>query len=358
MKCQLKIFVLFVLLGWSHTSFTQDTFSIVAIDTTNGQVGSAAASFVGGCTRELASSVFYVYPGVGAIHTQAYYDPNNALNAWQWMADGKAPQAIIDSVVANDVADSPSVRQYIVIDLENGGRTAGYTGSDCPDYKNHVLGKDYAIAGNIFYGQQVLDSMESGFVNTSGTLADRLMAALMGGKTAGGDMRGADYHLSSLMAALKVANPEDREDSLYIDLLVAYDPVDPGVGVPTVDPVDSLQSIYNEWKIQHPDTSQNDVYDFQKQELNYCLNQNYPNPFNPSTTISYSLAQRAYVSMKIHDMLGREIRTLIAGDQAAGSHRTEWDGFDERGNRVPSGIYFYTLTAKGFRETRKLVMLR
>jgi hypothetical protein len=90
----------------------------------------------------------------------------------------------------------------------------------------------------------------------------------------------------------------------------------------------------------------------------WALDQNYPNPFNPTTTISYSLAEKAYVSMKIHDMLGREIRSLVAEDQAVGSHRVEWDGLSGRGERAPSGIYFYTLTAKGFHETRKLVMLR
>jgi hypothetical protein len=90
----------------------------------------------------------------------------------------------------------------------------------------------------------------------------------------------------------------------------------------------------------------------------FALEQNYPNPFNPSTSILYSLAEKAYVSMKIYDMLGREIRTLFSGDQTAGSHKVEWDGLDDRGVLVSSGIYFYTLTAKGFRETRKLVMLR
>ena len=357
MESHCKKIAFFILLGCVRLSFSQDTFSIVAVDSVTGQVGSAAASFVGGCTRELTSSVFCVYPGVGVIHTQAFYDPGNALNAWQWMAEGKAPQAIIDSVVANDVADSPSYRQYIVIDLADGGRTAGYTGSDCPDYKNHVLGKDYAVAGNILYGQAVLDSMVSGFVSKSGSsLADRLMAALMGGKSAGGDMRGAEYHLSSLMAALKVANPDNREDNLYVDLLVAYDPIDPEAEVPTVDPVDSLNSLYNQWKIARP--VQKDPDALNTHELNFCLNQNYPNPFNPSTTISYSLAERGFVSLKIRDMLGREVRTLVTEDQTAGSHRVEWNGLDDNGQRVPSGIYFYNLTAKDFRETRKLVMLR
>jgi len=94
------------------------------------------------------------------------------------------------------------------------------------------------------------------------------------------------------------------------------------------------------------------------QPIHIALEQNYPNPFNPSTSISYSLVARGYVEMKICDMLGREIRTLVAEDRAAGSHRVEWNGLNDRGVQVPSGIYFYTLTAKGFRETRKLVMLR
>jgi flagellar hook assembly protein FlgD len=64
------------------------------------------------------------------------------------------------------------------------------------------------------------------------------------------------------------------------------------------------------------------------------------------------------VEIKIHDLLGREIRTLFAGDQTAGLHRVEWDGLDNHGQRLASGIYFYTLNAKDFRKTRKLVLLR
>ena len=351
MKCLLRILVLSVLLVWINLSFAQHTFSIVAIDTVNGQVGSAAASFVGGCTQELISQVFYISPGVGVIHTQAGFMPQNAFTAQNLMRDGKSPQEIVDYLVANDATGVPQDRQYIVIDLIDGGRVAGYTGSENPSYCNHILGKTYAIAGNILY-DKVLEEMESGFLNTSGELSDKLMAALMGGKSAGGDMRGKEYHLSSLVAELKVADPRDT-DILFLDLLVAYDPIFPGIEIPATDPVDSLKSLYNEWK-----GIINNVDDFQKKDYDYCLYQNYPNPFNPSTSILYTLSEKSYVSMKIHDMLGREIRTLFAGDQTAGSHKVEWDGLDDRGGRVPSGIYFYTLTAKGFRETRKLLMLR
>jgi C1A family cysteine protease len=88
------------------------------------------------------------------------------------------------------------------------------------------------------------------------------------------------------------------------------------------------------------------------------LAQNYPNPFNPGTSILYALPQNEYVEIKIHDLLGREIRTLFAGDQTAGLHRVEWDGLDNHGQRLAYGIYFYTLNAKDFRKTRKLVLLR
>jgi uncharacterized Ntn-hydrolase superfamily protein len=353
MKCPLKIFILSVLLFWTNLSFAQDTFSIVAIDTVDGLVGSAAASFVGGVSKFLISKVFYVLPGVGAIHTQAWYEDGNYLNAKQWMKEGESPQAIIDSLVANDVGNSPYLRQYIVIDLVNGGRTAGYTGHGCDAYKNHVLGKGYAIAGNCLYGQAVLDSMEAGFSRTTGTLADKLMAALMGGKSAGGDKRGKQYHLSSLMAVLKVAKPGNPASLLYLNLLVAYPPILPGWKAPTRDPVDSLQSLYNKWK-NPPSPDTNSVYDLQKQDYVYHLYQNYPNPFNPTTTIHFSLARRQKVSLKVYDLSGNEVATLIHNEfKATGDYSAEFHA-----GHLASGVYVYRLLAEDFTQTRKMILIK
>ena len=89
------------------------------------------------------------------------------------------------------------------------------------------------------------------------------------------------------------------------------------------------------------------------------LGQNYPNPFNPTTQVAYSLADPGPISVTVFDATGRVVRTLIKTDQhAAGIHVVTWDGRDKRGNLVPTGVYFYRMTAAGFEETRKMVMVK
>jgi hypothetical protein len=90
----------------------------------------------------------------------------------------------------------------------------------------------------------------------------------------------------------------------------------------------------------------------------YELAQNYPNPFNPETTIRYQLAHSGQVELSIYNTLGQKVRTLVSGYQPAGSYLRTWDGRDDFGRNVPSGIYFSRLTAGSFRQVRKLVVVR
>ncbi len=95
------------------------------------------------------------------------------------------------------------------------------------------------------------------------------------------------------------------------------------------------------------------------QEL--ALHQNYPNPFNPRTTITYELpasTEREGVRLRIIDLSGRLVKTLVDEEQGGGSHRVEWQGKDDRGAAVSSGVYFYVLDVGGERLTRKLVLLK
>jgi ligand-binding sensor domain-containing protein len=87
--------------------------------------------------------------------------------------------------------------------------------------------------------------------------------------------------------------------------------------------------------------------------LTWNLQQNYPNPFNPSTKINYQLASKSYVSLKVYDVLGREIATLADGYQVAGKYETQWNG-----TRNASGIYFVTLRTSGYTKTMKMVLLK
>ena len=91
----------------------------------------------------------------------------------------------------------------------------------------------------------------------------------------------------------------------------------------------------------------------------YNIFQNYPNPFNPSTKIAFSVGTQCNVSLRIFDILGREITTLISGIQTAGEHTVEWNGKNSEGQSVASGMYFYQLrTNDGFISTKKMLMLK
>jgi hypothetical protein len=85
----------------------------------------------------------------------------------------------------------------------------------------------------------------------------------------------------------------------------------------------------------------------------FSLSQNYPNPFNPSTTISYSIPESRIVTLKIYDMLGKEVTSLLNEYKEAGTHSLQFNA-----SSLSSGIYIYTIQAGEFRDSKKLVLLK
>lgn len=91
----------------------------------------------------------------------------------------------------------------------------------------------------------------------------------------------------------------------------------------------------------------------------FALSQNYPNPFNPVTNINFSLPEAVTVELKVYDLLGREVRTLINGESLnPGYHTIRWDGRNDYGTSVSSGVYFYRIVAGGFVKAKKMMMLK
>ncbi len=90
----------------------------------------------------------------------------------------------------------------------------------------------------------------------------------------------------------------------------------------------------------------------------FTLSQNYPNPFNPSTSISFSLEQKAYASIVIYDLMGRKVKTLISSLLDAGEHEILWDGSNDSGTDVASGIYLYKLESNGSSQVKRMTLLR
>jgi uncharacterized Ntn-hydrolase superfamily protein len=427
-------------------AIAQDTFSIVAVDTVTGEIGSAGASCVGPFGGVGAFILSDVIEGIGAIHTQASYNATNQQNARNRMLEGLSPQEIIDWLVANDAQNNPTVRQYGIVDLIRNGESAAYTGVNCLDYKNHVTGAGYSVQGNILLGQVIIDTMQTMFLNTAGPLADKLMATLQAAKIIGADTRCAVRNTSSQSGFVKVVRIGDG-NTPYIQLVVPDTPIG-------TDPIDLLQEMFNDWKDSlftivdpflseisvDPDSLPADgisqttitispknnsdtllasglqlelsntgagllstvtdlgngtylanltapialgtdtisvivisgidtVSIFWKAIVSYFsptsideqlispnefhLFQNYPQPFNPTTTIKYQIPKTSKVILKVFDVLGNEMETLVDQKKSAGIYEIDFDG-----TGLTSGIYFFTLKTKEFTDTKKMILLK
>jgi hypothetical protein len=110
------------------------------------------------------------------------------------------------------------------------------------------------------------------------------------------------------------------------------------------------------------DPSMSSVEEYQPGEnampRSFELKQNYPNPFNPTTTIMYSLEKNGAVRLNIYNINGKLVRTLVNGHQVMGYHHVVWDGNDNNGHRVSSGIYFYSLEANSQKVVKKMTMIK
>jgi len=95
----------------------------------------------------------------------------------------------------------------------------------------------------------------------------------------------------------------------------------------------------------------------------FALSQNYPNPFNPSTTIKFQLPDQNGTTtvrtvLRVYDILGRLVRTIVDEDMSPGFYTMQWDGLNESGVRISSGVYFYSITAGDFRKTKKMLLIK
>ena len=232
----MKRLLFYLIISTTCILVSQDTFSIVAVNLATGEVGSAGASCIAG-----SIIISDIHPGVGAIHTQSYWNQSNQDSASSLMDLGYSPEEIIDWLIENDAQNNPSIRQYGIIDLIDDGRSAGFTGENCFDYKNHILGQTYAIQGNILLGQEILDSMEIAFTSTYGTLDEKLIAALLAANVPGADTRCLPYGTPALSAFIRMAKSEDENDSFFMDINVQSCPTN-------LSPIDSLFTLYWDWK--------------------------------------------------------------------------------------------------------------
>jgi hypothetical protein len=109
-------------------------------------------------------------------------------------------------------------------------------------------------------------------------------------------------------------------------------------------------------KIQE-EISDVEEFSYQKPAV-FTLEQNYPNPFNPSTTIKFTLKQRSRVELSVYNVLGQQVRNLVRETKPAGNYQKRWDGLDNRGQKVSSGMYFYKLNTNDYSKTLKMILMK
>lgn len=193
--------------GHDFDSAVSGTFSIVAVDPDNGICGAAVASKY----PSVGKVVPYVRAGVGAFCTQHWHNPDWGERALDMLADGKLPEQVLADLLHDD--SKRDKRQLAVIDMS--GRAANRNPANADPsgiWWGAASGRYYACQGNTLVGREVVFAMAAAYENTKGSLADRLMAALIAADCAGGDHRGR------LAAGIKVA--KNGIDGPWLELYV------------------------------------------------------------------------------------------------------------------------------------------
>jgi uncharacterized Ntn-hydrolase superfamily protein len=185
------------------------TFSICAYDPDTGELGVAVASRF----FAVGNVVPWAKAGVGAVATQSFANTSFGWRGLDLLEEGKSPQEALQMLLKDD--NEPTRRQVGIVAAD--GSSVTYTGEECLKWAGGRSGKNYACQGNILAGEAVVTAMEKTFLNTEGSLAERLYAALVAGDKAGGDARGKQ---SAALLVVKDKGGYGGYTDRYIDIRV------------------------------------------------------------------------------------------------------------------------------------------
>jgi uncharacterized Ntn-hydrolase superfamily protein len=187
------------------------TYSIVARDPATGLLGVAAQS----CYFALGSVLPWAQAGVGAVATQSMVDPGYGPRCLDLLAEGMPAEHALEAVRAKD--DQHPVRQVGLIDAA--GQVASFTGSMCIDFVGHAEGDGYSTQANMMAGPGVCEAMAEAFETSRGTLANRLVVALMAAETKGGDARGV---MSAALIVVEGERHQHQWEGVLVDVRVDH----------------------------------------------------------------------------------------------------------------------------------------
>jgi uncharacterized Ntn-hydrolase superfamily protein len=203
---------------WAHSQpgiLPVATFSIVAIDPQNGDIGVAVASRY----FSVGSVVPWAMAGVGAVATQADVNVGYGQQAIDLLRQGMTAQEVLKKLLADDQFAGKEGRQVAIVDAR--GNIAAYTGPHAPNWAGDRQGKTWSAQGNILVGAHVPESMGRAFEAAQGELAERLFAALKAGDSAGGDSRGRQ---SASMLVVRKGGGRNTNNDRYIYINVDDNP--------------------------------------------------------------------------------------------------------------------------------------
>lgn len=211
----------------------------------------------------------------------------------------------------------------------------------------------------ILKGDNVAIGAWGGFWVASDTLTDGAIACYDNGTN--GDIVAGDYIFSRIVTFADTINAGGviyKFGAQYPDagVISQSNPLDNSKAQGqnfsfNLEPVDTMVVLYEVWPTVETPVSVEAISDVVPDQ--YSLEQNYPNPFNPSTTIRYSLPEASEVSLKIYNVLGMEVATLVNQQQTSGQYEASFDA-----SRLASGIYFYTLETSGVSISKKMMLLK
>lgn len=185
------------------------TFSIIGFDPETKELGIAVASRF----LSVGAVVPFAKAGVGAIATQSWANLEYGKRGLSLLKQRLEPEEVLKELIKDD--DKSSVRQVGIVNAN--GRSITFTGEECFEWAGGVAGTNYAIQGNILVDSETVNEMEKTFIETDGSLADRLLAALCAGELAGGDSRGKQ---SAALYIVKEKGSYGGYTDRFIDLRV------------------------------------------------------------------------------------------------------------------------------------------
>jgi uncharacterized Ntn-hydrolase superfamily protein len=209
------LFFLFAVAAVAQPLPPVSTFSIVAIDPQNGDIGVTVASRY----FSVGSVVPWALAGVGAVATQANVNVGYGQQAIDLLRQGLSAQQVLKKLLEDDKFEGKDGRQIAIVDAK--GNVAAFTGPNAPKWAGDRQGKTWSAQGNILVGPQVPEEMGKAFESTQGELAEKLFAALKAGDAAGGDSRGRQ---SASMLVVRKGGGRNINNDRYIYINVDDSP--------------------------------------------------------------------------------------------------------------------------------------